>query len=286
MSKKTEIFTIERIAHGLPYANQNETMLLVEKKSLNDAFPLHRHEYLELELILKGTGTEWINGYEHPLRKGMFYLLRPSDFHEYYSLKDVELITISFDYSLLPPPFQNEVYSADKGYICYAQDFDFEYLTALFEAFKKECESKHPMRDLHLQNLISCILIMLLRLTSTTLDTTTEYSNPILPALNYINLHFTDDPSIHDMAKIVHLNPSYFSAIFKKHTNKSYIDYLTNLKINYAKKLISTNKFTIMHVASVSGFNSINNFSRTFKKYVGMSPTAYQNSLMEPPEKT
>ena len=278
MKENSQIFTIPKLAEISPYLNNDARNLLVEKKVWDDYFPLHRHEYLELELVLKGAGKEFINGQEFPLEPGMFYLLRPSDFHEIVLTEQLEVITISFDLPLLPPLFHTQFLSIDKNYICYAKNTDMDYLTILFETFNKEYLHNEDLRELHLQNLLSCILVVLTRLTSTT-PIFTDFSNPIMPALNYMSLHFTENPSLHEIAEIVHLNSSYFSTAFKKHTGKSYIDYLTELKISYAKKLLTTNQLSIIQIASASGFNSINNFSRAFKKVVGMSPTEYKNSL-------
>ena len=66
-----------------------------------DSFPLHWHNYFEIEIILSGRGRHLLNGTEYGLERGDCYLLTPVDFHEVQVLEPVELINISFDETCL-----------------------------------------------------------------------------------------------------------------------------------------------------------------------------------------
>ena len=110
MQQDAKIFTIPHLAYTSPMIDSKADSLIVERKKLEESFPLHRHEYLEIEFILSGSGYENFNGEHKPIEPGMFYLLRPSDFHEYCIFSPTEILTVSFDCSMLPQIFANHFY--------------------------------------------------------------------------------------------------------------------------------------------------------------------------------
>ena len=68
----------------------------------------------------------------------------------------------------------------------------------------------------------------------------------------------------------------YFSRMFKKETKKSYVDYVTFLKIMKSLPLLRMTNQTMEQISADTGFNTPNYYSSTFKKYVGLSPSEYR----------
>ena len=101
MSKDFLTLRMENIANNPKIAHATD-FLVVEKKLLSSLFPLHRHEFFEIELITSGTGNMLLNGKHKELKTGVLYLLRPSDFHEYFPSSPLEITTITFNFSFLP----------------------------------------------------------------------------------------------------------------------------------------------------------------------------------------
>ncbi|GHI00866.1 helix-turn-helix domain-containing protein [Neobacillus kokaensis] len=99
-------------------------------------------------------------------------------------------------------------------------------------------------------------------------------------ALTYINNHFREEITLESVANEVHLSPNYFSNIFKKTTGSSFIEYLTNLRIDKAKLLLMDLNCTIYQVASEVGYSTSRYFSRVFKSNTGMTPSEFRNSLL------
>ena len=64
-----------------------------------------------------------------------------------------------------------------------------------------------------------------------------DSNDPITRAISFIKLHFTENPKLEKVASLAYLTPSHFTTILKKQTGFSYTEYLTNLKISYAKNL-------------------------------------------------
>lgn len=83
--------------------------------------------------------------------------------------------------------------------------------------------------------------------------------------------------SLDSVSEILHINPSYFSVLFKRCTGVNFIDYVTDLKINAAKDLLRDPLRPASEIARMTGYESASYFTRAFKKKTGMTPTAYRS---------
>jgi two-component system response regulator YesN len=103
-----------------------------------------------------------------------------------------------------------------------------------------------------------------------------EYARPVRDAMRYIEAHCTQTLSLEQVAKQVHLNPSYFSTIFKKETKHNFSDYLVNCRIDEAKRLLRESNLKITQICFAVGYNDNKHFAKIFIKSVGMKPSAYR----------
>lgn len=104
--------------------------------------------------------------------------------------------------------------------------------------------------------------------------------NSVQKAITYINNNYNHNITLEDVANHVSLSANYFSNIFKKTTGLSYIEYLTNIRIEKAKTLLMNLNLTIYQIASEVGYNDSRYFSRVFKSFIGKTPSEYRNSLL------
>ena len=273
MNKDFLVLKTENILTS-PYITHATDFLIFEKKTLSEPFPLHRHEFFEIEFITSGNGLMVLNGKNKQLKTGVLYLLRPSDFHEYFPSSPLEIITLTFNFTLLPHFLSDYIAFQGSSFFMELDNPSFKAFLSLLSILQKEYDGDAPFKDYYLKNIISCLLISLFRLS--TEQKLEPQSDDIFPALNYLHLNFAESPDLTTVAKIVHLNPSYFSTLFKKKTNKTYTEYLNDLKITHAKRLLKINDLSILDIGMSCGFNSQSNFSRVFHNYVGMSPTEYR----------
>lgn len=97
-------------------------------------------------------------------------------------------------------------------------------------------------------------------------------------AAEYIKLHCNEDISLENIAEKVHVSPAYFSQIFKREMNVGFNDYLNGLRIERAKVLLKQPFLKINEIADIVGYRSIVHFNRTFKRYVGVTPSEFRDS--------
>lgn len=103
-------------------------------------------------------------------------------------------------------------------------------------------------------------------------------NNPLLiKARNYIDKNYNKDITLKEIADYVALSPSYLSKLFKEQFKITVIDYLTEVRINAAIRLLDNSKLAIKQIAARVGYNDSNYFSKVFKKNTGQTPTEFRS---------
>ncbi len=100
--------------------------------------------------------------------------------------------------------------------------------------------------------------------------------------INYLNEHMTAQLNTLDMEKKFFLTYKYMGTAFKKETGETILGYHTKLRMNYAKRLITTTFYSIDEISRMTGYTDALYFSRVFKKHFGSSPKTFrkiQNKL-------
>lgn len=97
----------------------------------------------------------------------------------------------------------------------------------------------------------------------------------------YIIRNFNQTIKLDDVAALVSISPTAFCRYFKKHTGKTFIEFVTEFKIGQACKFLSEEKMTISRACFESGFNNLSHFNEQFKKIVHLTPTEYKSAYSE-----
>ena len=101
-------------------------------------------------------------------------------------------------------------------------------------------------------------------------------NRPIRLAIEYINDNYSDKIRLETMAQMSALNPTYFSVLFKNETGKNFSTYVSDVRIDRAKrKLVETND-TIAAIGASVGYRDVRYFSRLFAKTVGIRPGLFR----------
>lgn len=108
------------------------------------------------------------------------------------------------------------------------------------------------------------------------LKETNSDSDVIKKSITYMNAHFREKIDLQSISNHIHLNAQYFSRSFKKEMGISCIDYLNQLRINYACKLLCTTSYPVYRIAMESGFTDASYFSKVFTKLTHDTPIGYR----------
>lgn len=229
-----------------------------------DGAELHWHEFYELELILSGEGTHTLNGRVYPWRRGGMHLLRLTDLHR-IETKESEVCLLQIDPGSMPPPLLSRIAVLGGDLMTFLEEEPLEEMAFFFRILQKE---EDPDRRKHLLHLILGGFLDLLpgELPSVPQERMGEI-------LLYIGAHFREPLTPASLASHFYMNKTYFCSCFKKYTGKTTVEYLTDLRLEYAATLAATSDLSSTALAEAAGFGSLSHFLRCFKKKFGVSPT-------------
>jgi len=94
---------------------------------------------------------------------------------------------------------------------------------------------------------------------------------------NYIQENF-QTANLEEAAQLVHMNPFYLSKFFKDKTGENFSDYLINIRMKQAARLLTDISYKTYEISEQVGYSNPKNFTRTFKKFFGKTPKEFRNS--------
>lgn len=258
--------------------------LHADERCLQHSFPLHWHDYYEIELCTSGEGIQRINGVAYPFSKGSFILLRPSDFHEVEVHTPLSYFNASFSSIAIDKKYLHALLKKDRCIYGTLSEADFDFLCAVFQKATQENQALQTKETTTLQALLHVILSFLFK-TPQFLAIEEKPAFSLGEIIEYIHTHFSNSPSLQEIAAHSGLQPNYFCRKFKQTTGKTYVEYLNTLKIEHAKNMLQTYDLSITEIAFDSGFSSSSSFLREFKKQTGYSPLQYKKRKINENEK-
>lgn len=264
--------------------NQNLIVQVDESKMFYNQ--LHQHEEIQLSLILAGKGKFVIGDSIHQFEEGDFFVIGPNCSHLFQSeatLTKVKMISLFFtETSFGPHFFELSELERIMPFFKLAKD-GFR-----LQSHKREIHElmlKMPSRD-KLNNFIDLLLLLNI-LCKAEREELTKFVYPnkignrdgqrLQVIYDYTFTNFKNEVQLETVANLAYMTPNAFCRFFKKRTNKTFFQFLIELRLEHACQLLRNNTLAVADIAEQSGFNSISNFNRQFKSQKGMSPTQYIN---------
>lgn len=174
---------------------------------------------------------------------------------------------VSFNFTLL-----DEAVLPRDVYFPSALNDEMKGMLALFPHKTILDGSKSPPYDPSNARAKAVNLLNYLLLEMTNYTEYTHHSDHIKKAIKYINDNLTLPISLAEVSEHLHLSREYTAAIFKKETKKTVTEYINERKMLYAKEMLLNGQFTLAEIAANLGYENYGYFSRTFKRYYGVSP--------------
>lgn len=100
----------------------------------------------------------------------------------------------------------------------------------------------------------------------------------------YLQEHLAEEVSLSVLAEEFHLNPQYISQLFKSEIGVGFLAYLTNIRMEKAKKLLLSTSLSVADIAEQSGYGDYRVFTKVFKKSEGITPSQYRRDFLEETE--
>jgi AraC-like DNA-binding protein len=243
-------------------------------------FPLHWHDFYELEFVCSGQAVQVINGTVYESTPGTSVLLTPADFHSYRLIpgkEPLEMFNVKFSDLILPEQIRTELCAFQGPLVC-----SNEKIRPILDSILDEYQKNDHGRDQFIRAGITQLCILLLRSgrENGILSDGMDYgaSASVQQAVLYIRNHYRGPITVEEVAKVVHLTPNYFSEFFKKQTGIKFSSYVQKMRLEFAASLLQMSDLSVKQVADASGFNSAAYFSNAFKENFGISPEQFRKN--------
>lgn len=244
---------------------------------------LHYHEGVELMLVLSDGGDFFLDRKMYPLRKNTLFILSANTLHRDETGPDdtgFRRYVLHIMPALLERLSTNQTDFAEAlrnaGTCIHLSDEDTERLSMLFEKLRI---SLPPVFGSDIKERITLCEILLLvcsRMRSVRKDS--GAANPdydrVQPILEYLRNNSSEKISLDRLAARFAMSKHYLCHIFKKGTGFSVMEYVIQLRIINAQRMLRQGA-TVQEASERSGFQTYSHFIRTFNSYVGTSPKKY-----------
>ncbi|MBR6262055.1 MAG: helix-turn-helix domain-containing protein [Prevotella sp.] len=282
-----------RIIHEITPLMGKDVLYIADRHKKEFTYPIHNHEVFELNFVEHAAGVRRIVGDSSEVigEYDLVLITSPDLEHvwEQYQCKseDIREITVQFNLQLgkdtlfdrtpflsirkmmnearkglsFPVSAIMKVYgmldtlsSVKEGFYAVMQ-----FLSILYELSK--CEGAKPLASSSFAKIA-----------------VEDDSRRILKVKNYISKNYMDEVRLPQLADIAGMSPSAFSRFFKLHTGRNLTDYIIDIRLGAASRMLVDTTNSISEICFECGFNNLSNFNRIFKKKKGCSPSSFREN--------
>ncbi|MGG1550384.1 AraC family transcriptional regulator [Paenibacillus ferrarius] len=260
----------------------------------------HAHEYFQICYVIKGTALHNVNGMKATLIKGDLFSIPPNYEHQIELLegKEAEIVHIDFMPYLLDSSLQGLTDMESFVNFAFIQPFvamNDRLLPKLNLTFNgqreteqliarmlQERERQQDGYTLMIKSNLQMLLVIAGREYAEFLEQSAEKQHVqtnrkhFEKAVDYIKSHYMREIKLQDAAAQATMSPAYFSTMFKLLKGKSFIEYVNDIRLTEAMKLLKQTGHSIEEISYRIGFNHLTHFHRMFKKTTGLTPAEYR----------
>lgn len=257
--------------------------------------PYHFHPEFELTLILSGSGKRYVGSKMNDFYPGDFVLLGSNLPHCWKSensktSKKPSSIVVQFKKEFLGEDFFEKpemvkilqlLKKSNSGIRFIGNSTLFQY--KMQELLQEQSSFKRVILLLDLLHLLSLSKKreLLEKQNSSSIIISTGEQQRLHVVMAYIVEHFTEEVSLKKAAAIANMTPPAFCKYFKRITRKTFIEAVTEYRVDYAAQQLINTAHSISQISFDSGFNDLSHFHKTFKATMQLSPLCYRNEFME-----
>lgn len=287
MGRRPDIFTItntEVFSGDFPFRMMGGR--------LSADYPIHRHEFIELVVILRGHGIHLVDDMQYAVSAGDVFVVQGEQAHGFAKNDDLTLMNIMFQPERLGLPF--DALRALPGYHAlfvleprWRRRHQFRSrlqldphtladVSGLVDRLERELDVRLPGYEALAIGLLLELLVSLCRSYSAATETSTRQLLHVGRVISAIETHYTEPLTLAYLADLAHMSVNNLLMLFKQATGHSPIDYLIRLRVEKGAVLLRDTTLSITDVARRVGFADSNYFSRQFTRLIGIAPRAYR----------
>ncbi len=247
----------------------------IHKKIGDTSYIAHRHDYYEMIFYQNCGGICVLNGEEHKITENCLFLLTPNDYHR------IDAQNTNISKSTVISFSENAVDEELIGSLAFCprvwHDLDQNSIN-MINALCSGYFSKEKRRDLLMIHLLNALLCRILD-AGAKLKMTSEHLSPtVLRAMTLVLTDISANVTLGKVANECKMTPAYFSSVFSKEMGKSFIKWLTEVRIEHAKRFLENSESDILEICYECGYNTPSQFIKMFKRETGITPSGYRKT--------
>ena len=282
-----------KVIHEISPLMGKDVLYIADRRKKEFTYPIHNHKVFELNFVEHAAGVRRIVGDSNEvIGEYDLVLITSPDLEHVWEQNDcqseeIREVTVQFDIDFgdnsifARNPFNSMkkmMVEAQKG-LCFPMDaimkvyqqidtlssikdgfYAFmQFMTILYELSK--CEGARPLAS-----------------SSFAKVEVSSDSRRVQKVKNFIDQNYRYEIRLPQLADIAGLSPSAFSRFFKLHTGRNLSEYIIDLRLGYASRMLVDSTHSIAEISFSCGFNNLSNFNRIFKKRKGCSPSEFREN--------
>ena len=286
-----------RVLREITPLSEHDFMYVADRHKKDFDYPIHIHDVLELNFVAKAAGARRVVGDSSEVIGDLdLVLITSSDLehvweqHECKS-EDIHEVTVQFrlNFDLITSPFRFNSYKSIYQMLIRAQrGLAFPPKAIMLVYHRLVRLSSIDEGFLAVQEFFS-ILYELSKFDDARELATSSFakvgveseSKRILKVKSYIDEHYKDEMSLEQLADLVGMTCTSFSRYFKQRTSKTISEYIIDIRLGYAARMLIDTADSISEICWRTGFNTLSNFNRLFRKRKGCSPTEFREKYQK-----
>ena len=282
-----------RVIHEITPLMGKDALYIADRRKKEFTYPIHNHEVFELNFVEHASGVRRIVGDSNEVIGDYDLVLITSPDLEHVweqntcTSDDIREITVQFYLDLSDDGFlsRNPFHSLRKMLKEARKGLSFP-MDAIMRVYQ-QLDTLSSVKDgFYAVMQFLTILYELSRCEGARTLATSSYakvevesdSRRVLKVKNYIAKNYMDEIRLNTLADIAGMSPSAFSRFFKLHTGRNLSDYIIEMRLGYASRMLVDTARSIAEISFQSGFNNLSNFNRIFKKKKGCSPSEFREN--------
>jgi AraC-like DNA-binding protein len=282
-----------RIIHEITPLMGKDVLYIADRHKKEFTYPIHNHSVYELNFVenakgvrrIVGDSQEVIGDYDLCLitSPGLEHVWEQNECHS----DDIREITVQFDFSMSDETlFGRNPYASITRMMQQAKkglSFPLQAIMKVYGLLDTLSSVKDGFYAVQqfltiLYELSRCENARTLASSSYAKVTVEDDSRRILKVKNFISKNYMDELRLPELASLAGMSSSAFSRFFKLHTGRNISEYIIDLRLGYAARMLVDTAKSISEIGFDCGFNNLSNFNRIFKKKKGCSPSEFRES--------
>jgi AraC family L-rhamnose operon transcriptional activator RhaR len=259
---------------------------------------LHAHDFIEISYVASGAGIHVIGEKEYEVKKGDLFFINYNMPHEFRSLNQSNSQSLIINNCVFKPEFIDSTLAECKNFYDIAKhllfrslfpkdiepNIDFKLIdidTKDIEAIYKKMSKEFSKKESGYMELLRLYVMELMIIIFRTMDKVKQIpdkdtnSNMMVveKIIEHLQNNYCNSLNLQDLSMMFFLSPNYISRLFKEFTGNTLTEYIQNIRIEEACRLLKETDKKILTISEEVGYKDLKHFQQVFKKITGTTPS-------------